>query len=107
MNDRLAIFDLRSNRHSSYSGLNFGRRDGLRAIMTDPLISKADQYRQEAAKCYELAEAARPAYLGDVYRRVAIRYLFMAEELSRWPERRGPPSLDALLPSTRTTASNL
>jgi hypothetical protein len=74
--------------------------------MTDPL-STADQYRQEAAKCNELAEAARPAYLGDVYRRVAIRYLFMAEELSRWPERRGPPSLDALLPSTRTAASNL
>ena len=106
MNDRLAIFDLRSNRHSSYSGLHFGQRAGLGAIMTDPL-SKADQYRQEAAKCYELAEAARPAYLGDVYRRVAIRCLFMAEELSRWPERRGPPSLDALLPSTRTTASNL
>jgi hypothetical protein len=75
----------------------FRWRAGLGAIMTDPL-GKAEQYRQEAAKCYELAEAARPPYLGDVYRRVAIRYLFMAEELSRWPERRAPPSLDALLP---------
>jgi hypothetical protein len=65
--------------------------------MTDPL-NKADQYRQEAAKCYELAKLARSAYLGDVYKRVAIRYLFMAEDISRWLERRGPPSLDALLP---------
>jgi hypothetical protein len=73
--------------------------------MTDRL-SKADQYRQEAAKCYELAKSARPAYLGDVYGRVAIRYLFMAEEISRWPERRGPPSLDALLPTTRSATAN-
>jgi hypothetical protein len=27
-----------------------------------------------------MAKSARPAYLGDVYGRVAIRYLFMAEE---------------------------
>jgi hypothetical protein len=74
--------------------------------MTDPL-GKADQYRQEAAKCYELAKLARPAYLGDVYRRVAIRYLFMAEDISRWPERHGPPSLDALVPSIRIAASSV
>jgi hypothetical protein len=71
--------------------VSFTRERGR--VMTDPL-GKADQYRQEAAKCYELAKSARPAYLGDVYGRVAIRYLFMAEEISRWPERRGPPSLD-------------
>jgi hypothetical protein len=74
--------------------------------MTDPL-GKADQYRQEAAKCYKLAKLARPAYLGDVYRRVAIRYLFMAEDISRWPERHGPPSLDALVPSIRIAASSV
>ena len=33
-----------------------------------------------AAKCYELAESARPVYLGDVYIRVAIRHLFMAKK---------------------------
>jgi len=53
------------------------------------LLSRADHYKKEAAKYHELAKFARPAYLGDFYRRVAIRYLFMAEDISRWPQRRG------------------
>ena len=56
--------------------------------MTEPL-SRADHYRKEAAKYHELAKFARPAYLGDFYRRVASRYLVMAEDISRWPQRRG------------------
>jgi hypothetical protein len=55
--------------------------------MMDP-SNKADRYRKEAAKYHELAKSARPAYLGDFYRQVAVRYLFMAEDVSRWPDRR-------------------
>ena len=39
--------------------------------MQNPL-ARAEHYRKEAAKCHELARYARPAYLGDFYRRVAI-----------------------------------
>ena len=56
--------------------------------MTEPL-TRAEHYRKEATKYHELAKFARPAYLGDFYRRVAIRYLFMAEDISRWSRRRG------------------
>ena len=47
--------------------------------MQDP-SSKADRYRKEAAKYHELAKFARPAYLGDFYRQVAVRYMFMAQD---------------------------
>jgi hypothetical protein len=50
-------------------------------------LSKAERYREEAKKYGELAKNAQPAYLGDVYRQVAVRYLFMAEDLLRRPER--------------------
>ena len=45
--------------------------------MPDPL-SKADRYRKEAVKCYELAKSASPL-LSGFYRRVAVHYLFMAD----------------------------
>jgi hypothetical protein len=48
--------------------------------MQDPLV-RADHYRNEARKCHELAKHAQPAFLGDFYRRVAVRYMFMAEEM--------------------------
>jgi hypothetical protein len=50
--------------------------------------ARADHHRKEAAKFHELAKSACPAYLGDFYRRIAVRYLFMAEELSREAGRR-------------------
>jgi hypothetical protein len=50
--------------------------------MQDP-SNRADHYRKEAAKYHELAKLARPDFLG-----VAVRYLFMAEDLSRSSERR-------------------
>jgi hypothetical protein len=53
-------------------GVDWGR------VMQDPL-SKANRYRQEAAKCYELAKSSSPSFLSDCYRRVAVQYLFMAE----------------------------
>ena len=51
-------------------------------------VSKAERYRKEANKYAELAKDAQPAYLGDVYRKVAVRYVFMAEDLLRRLERR-------------------
>jgi hypothetical protein len=51
---------------------------------------KAQHYRKEAVKYHELAKFASPAYLGDFYRRIAVRYLFMAEDVSKWAER--PPT---------------
>jgi hypothetical protein len=52
------------------------------------LSSKADHYREQAVKCHELAKSASPPYFGDFYRRVAVRYLFMAEDASRRAETR-------------------
>ena len=51
-------------------------------------VSKAERYRKEANKYAELAKDAQPAYLADVYRKVAVRYVFMAEELLKGPQRR-------------------
>jgi hypothetical protein len=45
-------------------------------------ISRAERYRKLAVKYHELAKFARPDYLGDFYRNVAVRYVFMAQEVS-------------------------
>jgi hypothetical protein len=51
------------------------------------LLSKAERYRKLAAKNHELAKFAQPAYLGDFYRGVAVRYAFMAQEASKLAEK--------------------
>jgi len=56
--------------------------------MPDPL-SKANRYRQEASKCYELAKNASPGFLRDTYRKVAVQYLFMAEGELKLAEKQG------------------
>src|SRR5450755_3539094 len=63
--------------------------------MGDPL-SRAEHCRKLAVKYRELAKFAQPAYLGDFYRGIAVRYAFMAQEASErankdgfTPERRG------------------
>jgi hypothetical protein len=45
-------------------------------------LSRAERYRKEAAKYHERAKFAQPAYLGDFFRQVAVRYVFMAQEAS-------------------------
>ncbi len=76
--------------------------------MRDPL-SKAERYRKLAAKNHELAKFAQPAYLGDFYRGVAVRYAFMAQEAAKLAEREAgsaaartgspaPQDLDLLAP---------
>ena len=54
--------------------------------MGDPL-SRAEHYGKLAVKYRELAKFAQPAYLGDFYRGVAVRYAFMAQEASKLAER--------------------
>jgi hypothetical protein len=56
--------------------------------MQDPLV-RADHYRKEAMKCHEMARNAQPAFLGDFYRRVAVRYMFMAEAILNEARARG------------------
>jgi hypothetical protein len=50
------------------------------------LLGKAEHYRKQAEKYHELAKFARPAYLGDFYRGVAVRYVFMSQEISKRAE---------------------
>jgi hypothetical protein len=56
--------------------------------MQDPL-DRADHYRKKATECGELAKYAQPAFLGDFYRRIAMRYAFMAEEILKEARARG------------------
>ena len=51
------------------------------------LLSRAEHYRKQAETYHELAKFAEPAYLGDFYRGVAVRYVFMSQELSKQAER--------------------
>jgi hypothetical protein len=50
-------------------------------------LDRADLYRKEAVN--ELAKHAQPAYLGDFYRRIAVRYMFMAEDVLNEARARG------------------
>ena len=43
-------------------------------------LGKAERYRKEAARYHERAKLAQPAYLGNFFRQVAVRYMFMAQE---------------------------
>jgi hypothetical protein len=47
-------------------------------------------------ECGELAKYVRPAFLGDFYRRVAMRYLFMAEEILNEARARGEIANEAI-----------
>lgn len=68
-------------------------------------LRKADLYRKKAAKYTELATAANAAYLGDFYRSVAVRYLFMAEDESRQAKKQGNTNSE-LSPDARRIAQD-
>src|SRR5579862_6749762 len=55
------------------------------------LSRRSEYYRKMAVKYHELAKFAEPPYLGDFYRGVAVRYVFMAQELSKQAEREVGP----------------
>jgi hypothetical protein len=54
-----------------------------RGAMREDAASKAERYRKAANKYAELAKTAEPDYLAEVFRKVAVRYVFMAEDVLR------------------------
>jgi hypothetical protein len=50
-------------------------------------VSKVERYRKEANRCAGLAKEASPPFVAEIYRKVAVRYVFMAEELLKGPAR--------------------
>jgi hypothetical protein len=74
------------------------------------LSTRSEHYCEKAAKYHELAKSARPAYLGDFYRGVAVRYGFMARELSQQAEKELKPTrqrLDATTEAARPAMQDL
>ena len=59
-----------------------------RGAMQEDALSKAERYRKAANKYGEMAKQAEPGYLAEVFRKVAVRYVFMAEDELREAERR-------------------
>jgi hypothetical protein len=55
--------------------------------LTQDVDNKAARYHNEANRCAEWAKTATPAFLPEIYRRVAVRYVLMTEGLLRWPRR--------------------
>jgi hypothetical protein len=55
--------------------------------MREDALSKAERYREAANRYSELAKEAEPGYLADVYRKIAVQYLFMAADLLKWADR--------------------
>jgi hypothetical protein len=55
--------------------------------MEDP-VTKAERYRKAANKYGEMAKQAEADYVAEVYRKVAVRYVLMAEDLLTWSKRR-------------------
>jgi hypothetical protein len=56
--------------------------------MQEDAASKAERYRRAANRYGEMAKEAEPGYLAEVFRKVAVRYVFMAEDVLREAERR-------------------
>jgi hypothetical protein len=50
--------------------------------------TKAERYRKAANKYGEMAKQAEADYVAEVYRKVAVRYVLMAEDLLTWSKRR-------------------
>ena len=56
--------------------------------MQEDALSKAERYRKAANKFGEMAKQAEPGYLAEAFRKVAVRYVFMAEDVMRDAEHR-------------------
>jgi hypothetical protein len=55
--------------------------------MSEDALSKAERYREAANRYSELAKEAGPGYVGEVYHKIAVQYLFMAADLLKWTDR--------------------
>jgi hypothetical protein len=84
-------------------GVHYAKRGLVEGPMGHPL-DRADHYRNEAVKCHELAKHAQPAFLGDFYRRIAVRYMFMAEDLLNEARARGEVGQQSVHRSRRRIA---
>jgi hypothetical protein len=62
--------------------------------MREDAARKVERYRRAANKYGEMAKQAEPEYLAAVFRRVAVRYVFMAEDAFKEAERRRGAGLD-------------
>jgi hypothetical protein len=51
-------------------------------------LNRAERYRQLANRYADLAKAAELDFMGEFFRKTAVRYVLMAEDLERAPERR-------------------
>jgi hypothetical protein len=77
--------------------------------MQDP-AKRSEHYREKAAKYHELAKRAHPPYLGEFYRGIAVRYVFMARELSQQAEKELEPTrqrVDATTEVSRPATQDL
>jgi hypothetical protein len=63
--------------------------------MQDP-VTKAERYRKAANKYANMAKEAEVDYVAEIYRKVAMRYVFMTEDLLKWSERRRELDVNAL-----------
>jgi hypothetical protein len=61
--------------------------------MREDALSKAERYRNAAIKYGEMAKQAEPGYLAEVFRKIAARYAYMAEDLLRETDRRRRPGV--------------
>jgi hypothetical protein len=64
--------------------------------MREDALSKAERYRKAASRYIEWAKKAEPGYLAGVYRKIAVRYLNMAEDLLKSVDGRTADGLDDL-----------
>ena len=46
-------------------------------------LKRAEHYRQQANRYADLAKAAELDFLGEFFRKTAVRYVLMAEDLER------------------------
>ena len=75
----------------------------------DP-VKRSEHYREKAAKYHELAKRAHPPYLGEFYRGIAVRYVFMAREISQQAEKELQPTrqrVDATTDVSRPATQDL
>jgi hypothetical protein len=79
---------LRITQFSGHAVLGISLGWGVGAMQEDA-SSKAERYRRAANRYGEMAKEAEPGYLAEVFRKVAVRYVFMAEDTLREAERRG------------------
>ena len=55
-----------------------------RGRVMEQRLNRAERYRKQANRYADLAKTAELDYLGEFFRKTAVRYVLMAEDLERW-----------------------